>query len=162
MKTKAGELKYHIVNAEQAHAEGEFVQFLLKRNDKQGAETYTHIIGMGCSKQHCKECNCLLRLFLGDNYYEFTAVVKRENEQSKVSVQEQQGLSNNNKLVVTREQQTNYEPAYGVDAISNKYYNQFSLKGLLLSAIKRKTDINIPDIKRYNNIPSNYMRSADD
>jgi len=77
-----------------------------------------------------------------------------------VSVQEQQGR--NNELVVTWNQQTSYELVCGVDAIGNKYYKQFALKGSLPHVIKTKIGIKIPkNIKRYN-LPLDYVQSADD
>ncbi len=74
MEQKAQALKYAIRTGYQAHAEAEFIQFLLQRNE-QNPERYTHILGMGCSRQHCKECDCLLQLFLGSNYHKFTAAM---------------------------------------------------------------------------------------
>jgi hypothetical protein len=42
---------------------------------------------MGCGRQHCKECECLLQLFLGSNYHEFTAVTqKEESPESRVGM----------------------------------------------------------------------------
>lgn len=78
MEQKAQELKYAVRTGYQAHAEAEFIQFLLQRTE-QNPGRYTHILGMGCSRRHCKECNCLLKLFLGVKYHEFTAAMCTEN-----------------------------------------------------------------------------------
>jgi len=32
-------------------------------------------MGMGCSKCHCAECDCLFKLFLGEGYYAVTVSV---------------------------------------------------------------------------------------
>ncbi len=52
---KAHELGYHVVMAQQAHAEAEFMQFLQERPTR-----YTHIISMGCSREHCLICGKML------------------------------------------------------------------------------------------------------
>ena len=77
MAQKAKALKYAIRTGYQAHAEAAFIQFLLQR-EQQNSERYTHILGMGCSRRHCKECDCLMKLFMGQNYHSFTAAM-REN-----------------------------------------------------------------------------------
>lgn len=74
MAQKAEALKYAIRTGYQAHAEAAFIQFLLQR-EQQNSERYTHILGMGCSRKHCKECDCLLKLFLGKQYPRFTAAM---------------------------------------------------------------------------------------
>lgn len=74
MAQKAKELKYAIRTGYQAHAEAEFIQFLLQRK-QQKKERYTHILGMGCSRRHCQECDSLLKLFLGKQYYRFTSAM---------------------------------------------------------------------------------------
>ena len=154
MREEADRLKYHIVHAEHAHAEhahaeGEFVQFLLKRNAQ---ETYTHVIGMGCSRQHCKECNCLLKLSLGRTYHEFTASIEddKNEEENRVEVLLSQNPSN--KVVIDRHQKATSQVLYGEDTVSEKYFKKFSLKELLSSWIKTTTGIKIPRIKRYNNV----------
>ena len=50
---------YHFIQAERAHAEGQFLQYLF-----QEAATYTHVVGIGCSRRYCPECDCLLSLLL--------------------------------------------------------------------------------------------------
>jgi hypothetical protein len=52
---RAHELGYHVVMAQQAHAEAEFMQFLQERPTR-----YTHIISMGCSREHCSICGKML------------------------------------------------------------------------------------------------------
>lgn len=76
MAQKAEELKYAIRTG--AHAEAEFIQFLLQRN-QQNVARYTHVLGIGCSRKHCIECDCLLKLFLGKTYYMFTAAMREEH-----------------------------------------------------------------------------------
>jgi hypothetical protein len=66
----AENLGYDVIQAEQSHAEGQFLQFLRKRRGH-----YTHIMGMGCSKKHCAECDCLMSFLLGEGYSTFTAAV---------------------------------------------------------------------------------------
>ena len=90
MAKKAIELRYGIRTGYQAHAEGEFVQFLLQRN-QQNEERYTHILGMGCSRMHCRECDALLQLFLGKGYQSFTAAAKIEESAPPVIKNVEQG-----------------------------------------------------------------------
>lgn len=63
LRVKAHELRYHVVQAQQAHAEGELLQFLQERG-----RTYTHIIALGCDKDHCKECDWALNDKLEGDY----------------------------------------------------------------------------------------------
>jgi hypothetical protein len=74
MRTKAHESGYDVIQVEQSHAEGQFLQFLLHRHKKRPG-LYTHIMGMGCSRRHCAECNHILKRVLGSNYHAFTASV---------------------------------------------------------------------------------------
>lgn len=83
MNEKAVALNYATRTGYQAHAEVAFIEFLLHRN-KQNPERYTHILGMGCSRQHCKECDCLLKLYLGADYHHFTAAMQKEASESEV------------------------------------------------------------------------------
>ena len=77
MAQKSKELKYAIRTGYQAHAEAEFIQFLLQR-EQQNSERYTHILGMGCSRRHCKECDSLMKLYLGKQYAQFTAAMHEQ------------------------------------------------------------------------------------
>jgi hypothetical protein len=60
---KAHELSYHVIMAQQAHAEGELMQFLQERTTR-----YTHTVGMGCSRGHCLICDDMMQKFLGFDY----------------------------------------------------------------------------------------------
>lgn len=73
------ELGYHVARAGQAHAEGEFLQFLWKRR-KQTPPLYTHIVAMGCSRPHCAECDVLLQLVLGKGYTAISAAMDDNNK----------------------------------------------------------------------------------
>lgn len=78
LRDKAEYKNYHVVRAEQAHAEGEFLQFLWKRQ-KQSLPEYTHIVAMGCSRPHCAECDVLLQLVLGQGYTAISAAIDASN-----------------------------------------------------------------------------------
>lgn len=80
MRNKAEELGYDVIKAGQTHAEGQFLQFLLARATK--LNHYTHIVGMGCSKKHCAECDALMCLLLGNNYYAVTSSVNHDKGRS--------------------------------------------------------------------------------
>lgn len=87
MREKAEELGYDVIKAEQSHAEGQFLQFLLHRSNypknSSNARYYTHIVGMGCSRSHCAECDTLLSLLLGNNYHEVTSSVDHTKNNNK-------------------------------------------------------------------------------
>lgn len=75
IKIVAGKLSYSL-NSYKGHAEAQFINFLL---DDTSLKQYEHILGMGCSKLHCKECDSLLKLGLGKDYHKFTAAMKQES-----------------------------------------------------------------------------------
>lgn len=78
MRKKAEELGYDVIQTEQSHTEGQLIQFLLYRHRKMPG-FYTHLLGMGCSRSHCMECDSLLKLYLGDNYHQFTSSINTRN-----------------------------------------------------------------------------------
>ena len=96
MRKAAEHLTYGVRNAYLAHAEAQFMDFLLYRARQRTDEIirhqhpkhprYTHILGMGCSRKHCQECDTLLKLFLGTSYYACTSAM------SRVPMKEQQDL----------------------------------------------------------------------
>ena len=69
----AHEKHYHVIQAERAHAEGQFLQYLF-----QNANEYTHIVGIGCSRAYCTECDCLLKLLLDPNWKYIATAAKTE------------------------------------------------------------------------------------
>ncbi|MEO1300867.1 MAG: hypothetical protein AAFU83_01260 [Bacteroidota bacterium] len=74
-ESMAHELGYHLIQSQQSHAEGQFLQFLYQRC-KQNPGYYTYIVGIGCSRRHCFECDFLLQLILGESYRKITSVTK--------------------------------------------------------------------------------------
>lgn len=78
LRAKAYELGYHAVQAQQAHAEGEFLQFLQERST-----TYTHTIALGCDKDHCTECNWALEAKLAGAYLTVSGNVESTKRFSK-------------------------------------------------------------------------------
>lgn len=84
IQDKAESLGYHVVVAEQAHAEGEFIQFLAKR--ARAKESYTHVVAMECDKEHCPECHALLRLVFGNDYTQVSASAPRKNYAKKYCI----------------------------------------------------------------------------
>jgi hypothetical protein len=47
---------YHLIIAQNAHAEGEMMQFLQERPTR-----YTHLIAMGCNYDHCDRCDKMMK-----------------------------------------------------------------------------------------------------
>jgi hypothetical protein len=142
MKGKAQELDYAVRTGYQAHAEAEFMQFLLQRI-QQNSGRYTHILGMGCSRPHCKECNCLWKLFLGSNYHKFTAAMKKEASDSEVvmpiikelSQEEGDGI----RVTVPEESQV-FKVVHEEEAVQDKNYGKYRLSEVLKDHIKLKTN----------------------
>ena len=131
MREKAEELGYDIINAEQAHAAGEFMQFLLGRKQESPGR-YTHILGMGCSRPHCAECDSLLKLFLGQEYNKFTAAmcVASAVVPSLPTVEKQE-----ESVLVTFPALT-YTAAGKSDAIEKKRHDNYYLSDYLKEALQ--------------------------
>jgi hypothetical protein len=96
MRNKAKELRYGIRNAHLAHAEAQFMDFLLYRAKQREDEIrdnreathprYTHILGMGCSIKHCQECDVLCKLFLGEGYIAYTSALNQANSNELIPI----------------------------------------------------------------------------
>ncbi len=94
MRAKANELMYGIRNAHLAHAEAQFIDFLLYRARQRKDEiehekkarhpSYTHILGMGCSRNHCQECDALCKLFLGEGYTAHTSALSELSSSKQI------------------------------------------------------------------------------
>ena len=80
IKNKASELGYMPISYK-GHSEAQFINFLLDCTD---TTQYTHILGMGCSRLHCRECNSLLKLGFGKGYDQFTAAMQEESSNPQV------------------------------------------------------------------------------
>ena len=94
MRQKADDLGYGIRNAYLAHAEVQLIDFLTHRAQQRDNEVtttdqatkprYTHILGMGCSRKHCQECDALCKLFLGKDYAQFTAATEKLSDEASM------------------------------------------------------------------------------
>jgi hypothetical protein len=152
MREKAHELGYDVIKAEQAHAEGQLIQFLLRRHQVRPG-WYTHIMGMGCSKCHCAECDILFKLFLGEGYHAVTTSVNEKKNGSNNTVVTsitneprdpgEAGADENKKFTQIRTLKTEYEVVKGEEAIDTasypKYYLPERLKKALCSIITNLT-----------------------
>jgi hypothetical protein len=80
LREQAEKMGYQVISSEQAHAEGQFLQYLHARGVFTNPKpVFTHIMGMGCSRLHCGECDALLCLLLGNSYHSITAAVSVAN-----------------------------------------------------------------------------------
>ena len=86
LRTKAHALGYDLIQVEQSHAEGEFIQFLLRRHQVRPG-LYTHIMGIGCSRLVCAECDHLFKMFFGDNYQNMR-IASAHNDEREITVTE--------------------------------------------------------------------------
>lgn len=111
MRQKANDLGYGIRNAHLAHAEVQLIDFLAHRTQQRADEMtttgldtkpkYTHILGMGCSKKHCQECNIVCKLFLGKDYAKFTAAPEKADDEASMPVIEALGQEHKADLRMT-------------------------------------------------------------
>jgi hypothetical protein len=130
LREKAQELGYEVIKAAQSHAEGQFIQFLRKRN-KGNEQVYTHIIAMGCSRPHCKECDLVLRLLLGERYHQTTAAAKVvSNEVDLLQSIKLEPLDNAEYYIVKQERCT-FKILKDVEAISDKSTPNYYVADLL-------------------------------
>jgi hypothetical protein len=128
MHNTAVEMGIGMRGNEQMHAEASFLGFLLHRAEKK-EHAYTHVLGMGCSKNHCQECDALLKLFLGSNYHVVTsAAVKSSQEKSDFTVEHPPKSGS----------KVHFEMKYAKDAIRTKENpsNKFRLSDNLQEHIK--------------------------
>ena len=94
--------------SENKHAEASFLEFLLYRAEKK-EHAYTHVLGMGCSKKHCQECDALLKLFLGSNYHVATSAAVGSSQKKSAFTVAPRSESGSNKA--------HFEIKYAKDAI---------------------------------------------
>ena len=81
MRKKAQELGYDVIKAERSHAELQFLQFLVRREQIRPG-LYTHIMGMGCSRCYCSECNHILQGLVSKNYLKIATSVYHKKDGS--------------------------------------------------------------------------------
>jgi hypothetical protein len=63
LRVEEHKLGYHCIQAQTAHAEGEMIQFLQERPTR-----YTHIVAMGCNRDHCEICDMMIKNVLHPDY----------------------------------------------------------------------------------------------
>ncbi len=146
MNDKAVDLNYAARTGYQAHVEVEFIEFLLHRY-KQNEERYTHILGMGCSRQHCKECDCLLQLFLESNYHQFAAAMRKKNSEDS-QLPNITDLEGDNDGVCMQVPTEEYRAAYKEEARQDKTYPNYRLSEAMQQEIRNKAsrlDLNFSD-----------------
>lgn len=151
MRTKAHELGYDVIQTQQSHAEGQLIQFLLDRHQRRPG-WYTHIMGMGCSRCHCVECNALLELFLGKDYDKFTASIntKKNTEKAENTVDTSLDAINTriSDIQITKTDQDGFcltktiersaTVVFGLDAVGKGTFDKFYLPLVLRDAINEK------------------------
>ncbi|MEM7055790.1 MAG: hypothetical protein AAF392_02820 [Bacteroidota bacterium] len=134
-RMQAEALGYDVIQAGQSHAEGQFLQFLHNRDQKRPG-LYTHIIAMGCSKPHCRECDCLLQLVLGRAYKEITAAVKPSGADNPPEVIIAD--SSEDPAEFSIEKKCRYKVNIGDGAIEDKTYDNFYIPEGLKDLIQKQ------------------------
>ena len=83
LRKAADDLYYHSYKTYASHAEGAFIQKLWQSSAESeealDRHHYTHLVGMGCSRPHCKECNAVLKCVLGGDYEQVTAAASGDS-----------------------------------------------------------------------------------
>ena len=83
LRQAADDLSYHSYRTDASHAAGAFIQKLWKgsaeNEEALDRRHYTHLVGMGCSRPHCQECDAVLKRVLGGDYYWVTAAASGDD-----------------------------------------------------------------------------------
>lgn len=152
MRKKAHQLGYDVIQAQQSHAEGQLIQFLISRDQKR-PDWYTHILGVGCSRSYCAECGVLFRGCLGVNCHRFIASVDakqkgdngpRLGQTSAISESRnsQEAERTDDRVAYTQRitQTIDYEVVKGEKAFDDAIYDNFYLPETLQQIIKYMTN----------------------
>ena len=133
MREKATALGYDVIQTEQVHAEMQFLKFLILR-DQLRPGLYTHVVGMGCSRCYCAECNHALRGVLAGNYAEVATAVERKKEENRLKLITRspisRAVSDSNTSGLYRqtvEQVTEYKVVKGDQIVDSSSYENFYL-----------------------------------
>ncbi len=148
IKGKAGKLSYSL-NSYKGHSEAQLMNFLF---DDTIPEQYTHILGIGCSRLHCKECDSLLKLGLGKNYNEFTAAMQQESRASQVPTFEKTKDYKRIILKVPDRAQEEYRAVEKEEAIrksARPSNNKYALTEAVIEWIKEMTGQDFSSQKRF-------------
>jgi hypothetical protein len=154
MRNKACVLGYDVIQAQQSHAEGQLIQFLIGRDQKRPG-WYTHILGVGCSRSYCAECKVLFRGCLGDNCHRFIASVDAKQKGNNgprlgqvsaisESINSKEAERTDDSVAYTQRitQEVNYEVVKGEKAFDDAIYDNFYLPEALQQIIKYMTGKN--------------------
>lgn len=170
MRKKANDMEYGIRNAHLAHAEAQFIDFLRCRAQQHAYDKtkikYTHILGMGCSRKHCQECNALCKLFLGNNYPVCTAAMEQLTINQDIPRIEDCTQDDEADLQITIPEQK-FKVVFREDAVreGNNRSANYRLSESMQKAICDKsglTDIDFSGIARFNCIGHASMLTEDE
>jgi hypothetical protein len=172
MRKKAYELGYDVTQAEQSHAELQFTQFLIRREQVRPG-LYTHIMGMGCSRRYCAECDHLLKGIVSDEYLGVASSVDHEKSNSAgprpgfISAtsnpihSDEADSSDAVKFTQTIAQEIEYEVVKGKKAVDDASYDNYYLPENLQEEIRRRTGLNLDfSNERFNKKKSNRKRAG--
>ncbi|MEM7382769.1 MAG: hypothetical protein AAF400_00325 [Bacteroidota bacterium] len=155
-RDQAEERGYAVIKARQSHAEGQLLQFLYQRQVQRHG-LYTHIVAMGCSRQHCPECDLLLHLSLGGRYKDIIAAIAR-TEIVQVSFASASTAATDNNFEIDKK--TRHEIVLGSEAVRAKRSENYYLPPILQKLIGQLTNhstLRIAPNSRYD-VSSNKRR----
>jgi len=150
IKGEAGKLSYSL-NSYKGHSEAQLMNFLL---DDAILKQDTHILSIGCSRLHCKECDSLLRLGLGKDYHKFTAAMQQESISPQVPTFENTTDYKSVVLKVPDRVQEKYRAVEKEEAIrksARPSNNKYALTEVLINWIEKMTGWNLSSQKRFDN-----------
>lgn len=134
-------LGYDEGSAGRAHVEGQFLDFLYKRNQDQAR--YTHIVGMGCSRPHCAECDCILKLMLGKKYQTITAAAIEKAKSREVTGVDAPLDENNPHVTLTKREKVEYDLVNKNEAVSDTSYQNYAIPDALKKKIAQQAGIRV-------------------
>lgn len=146
---KAENLKYDVIKTKGGHAELQLIQFLCDRSIKHPGY-YEHIVAMGCSRLHCKRCDVMMRLFLGESYMSVTAATPAslplESRRPYYQRLEEEFMSSN-VIAAIEGVRTQRSILMGEEAISNEVTPHFYLNEAIRYFLKQRlqSEIKIDD-----------------
>jgi hypothetical protein len=125
---KHKKVDYHLADGTKralgnGHAEKAFIEYVLQNRDGDNQE-FTHILGMGCSRLHCKECDELLKMFLGNRYHQFTAATRqkylKDDEKTKTPAIKIEYQNSKSLKMTVQEATYDIELRHEQDAVNSK------------------------------------------
>ena len=156
-RNKATALGYAVIKAGKSHAECQFLQFLYQRQSK-SPQLYTHLVGMGCSRLHCSECDLLLNQCFGKKYKDITAAISSASVTGS-DVQKGSISEGNNNFKIDKE--IKYEIALGSGAVKDRQTENYYMPPVLQKLIEHLVNLTLEVAPNSRYAPSSNTRRSE-